>query len=276
VLDGVVVETDAQIPEQAVRFLLAKGVKFAVRTREPPDANYPWKQDGPWWRLEYEPLGPKGWIGESAYAPVRNWRPGALPRTRINVVILGVLFAIFALGSSLLRGRMRIAAMTLVSIGAIGAFGVFALRQPLQREASGGIVILNESLQQNDSWNYYTSVSEAFGLASFNGMTRPMPMSLEHLRSFDPRLVCAGDGRPFLFLVNAARGRTICFFNSGVNPRTGELMPLPTTSSPLRTLVGEFYASPAARVVGEGSGGEGSIPYVEEWPTVIIDRRKNE
>jgi hypothetical protein len=270
VLDAVIIDGNAKLNEQAVRFLLAKGVHFAVRSPNAPDAVWPWKKDEEWWSLTYGPLGPRESVGEAAYAPVGNWSIGMLTRTRCLVIVLAVMFSIVVLGASLLRGTARGVAIGMVVLGAVLALGVFETRQPVLRQAMGSVVVVSDDFIQTDLWNYQTAMRETRGVMAWNGLTRPMVMSVEHAPNFDLRLVCMPSGRPLMFETTPRRGRVMCWRTSGVNPRTQEVMPLSTTLSPMRTVAQEFYG----HVVGEGPEGEVSVEYEERWRAVIVEGRK--
>jgi hypothetical protein len=187
--------------------------------------------------------------------------------------MLAILFSILVLGASLLRGKRRLLAVAVVVIGAAAAVSLFARRQPVLREASGGVVVLTDELVQTDVWSYQTSTRAATAMVAWNGLTRPMPVSIEHARDFAMELICREDGGPLVFMLHPSNGRVMCFYTSGVNPRTPELMPIATTSSPLRALAPYFYTGVGARLVGEGPAQPRSTAYSERWPTVILDRR---
>ena len=271
-LDAVIASEPAAIDEQIIRHLLPAGTIFSVRSSDPPDKTWPWLKQGEWWTLRYDALGPSSTFGESVYGPIASVPTGALRLTRVMVVLLALLFAIFVLGASLLPRIALWPVVVVIVASAFWTFHRFDAQLPSLREADGGIVTLTPTFRQTDSWTFQRSVRPMHGPASFNAITRPMLTSAEQARAMDLTLICGPDGSPYLFYGKVTPHSPMVYMTRSVNPiGDDKTVPIATTASPLRTIAEDHYLVPGARIAGEGPQERSFIGYIQRWPTVIID-----
>ncbi len=276
-LDAVIADQPTTIDDQIIRHLLPAGAIFTVRSTAAPDKTWPWAREGDWWTLRYDALGPTSTFGESVYGSIASIPSGALRLTRVMVVLLAILFAILALGASLLPRVALWPVMVVVVASAFWTFHRFDQQLPALREAEGGIVTLTPAFRQTDSWTFQTSVRPTHGPGSFNALTRPMLTSAEQARAMDLTLICGADGSPYLFYGKVTPRAPIVYMTRSVNPIGDDrTAPIATTASPLRTIAEDHYLVPGARITGEGRQERSFIGYIQRWPTVIIDRRPPE
>ena len=262
--------------EVSYRTWLGSGMTIAVRSPpEPASVFFKWKHRGPWWVLQYDPLGGgANALNEdgSAYAPVSGWHPGASPRTRAIVFAFGVIFAILALAASLLRDRFFVtAALVIVTVGSLNLVHLWSKRLPAQYDVASSACIVNGDMFQWDLWKYATPARDGAVVAcpcivdsggpgpgqDTHAAGRPMIISPEQARRQALMLELDVGGEPGRWTARLGRGERLAVVTTLVNSLRrgeGELPPAPpapgATDSPMRSLIGEFYSGAGLRAIG--------------------------
>ena len=251
------------------RALLGSNVVFAVHSGSVPDPLYPWRREGEWWVLRHESLGPREPISSAAYLPISGWTPGASARTRMLVLLTGVVFAIGAVGATLMRSRRAgVAALAGVVVVATIGTGAWA-RASRVKSVESAVITLSEALTQHDLWSYRFSDVAAGCSFDFFGNTRPILFSLEQARTQDVSLECDARGVPKRITARLGRGQKLACMSRIVEPTKLESHPVtPPADSPMLPLVRQAYLAPGVRVLGQVDQDEAE----GAWPAIVLDR----
>jgi hypothetical protein len=272
-LDAVVFdEWSADAPQEQ---LISAGVTLIVRNPERPADGWPWQGRSGHWVIFIPLTGPRGAVFPPAYEPAYAWRPGWPTPLRRQAVLLAVVFSIVALAASLWRRSWQATALVVaLSAAAIGGFAWWGARQPLVREAGGGMVVNDGSIRY-DRWDYVRPLRSGEVSAPWLGR-KPMLASARHLREIDLRLNCDGSGQPTGFTWRGEAGTTVAFLIRSVDANPGPRVIAPQTpvTSPMLALVRGGYLSEGDVVEGEIGPDEPEVDagWSEIWPSVVVRR----
>lgn len=136
--------------------LLANGTTVAVMAPHRPDGPWPWKQMKDGWVARYDVVGPSRLTDSSIYDAVSLGPVGRPPAMRRQIVLLALLFALAAVGATLLRRR---AVWAVVAVSVISTVGIVAWgqSQPTVVVNRVNIVITTGGIEQLDEWMFQRS-----------------------------------------------------------------------------------------------------------------------
>jgi hypothetical protein len=261
-LDAVIV--DGKIDPALVRNLLGDGTIVAVRSRDRPDSRWAWKQDGEFWIVRSQVVGPDEAIGgDAAYLPMQSWRFERPAELRERIVIVSVLVCLLMLATLLVRARWTIAAMLTVALLCGAALELWRRGQPVIQMASGAIIV-DSNQRQIDEWRYFTSAHGAAGEA--DGASRPILLDSQQAARMNLRLQCDADGSDHWRFTLPAGGE-LAFLTRRIEPAMPMLTIRNESRSPLNELARQMYLDAQSKILGETDAADNS------WPTVVIGRR---
>jgi hypothetical protein len=279
-LDAVILDADsaARLTEPQIAGLLAGGVTIAVKSASPPFPNWPWKQQGRYSVLKYNPAGPQGTgssvtgFHENAFLPIADWQPGRTWEFRRKVLIVAALCCILMLALALWRPR-RTWLVTLMLTGIMTVvLGKWWATTATVRQASGEIIVLNDSgLTQTDTWTYQTSSAPRPSTVQWRNITRPIFASRSGEVDISTTLVCTPAGEPKEFEIQIPAHRKVAFVSRIVGFGRPKSAPSTTLASPLSVLVNADYLNP-----GTQSAGQIPAPIsigIEQWNAILLNRQ---
>lgn len=275
-LDAVV--ADVALPEAAgpevIATLLGRGVTLAVRADLKPDARWPWRQQGRWWVMRHDPVGPASAVAPAAYAPVAGWSPGLSHTVRTRVVAAAVLIAIADLAAVLLLPRrLGLPGVLIVTAAAAVTIPAWAARQKTLARIEGDVVTRTGELAQMDSWSYLTDPRDATWTGPWTDAdVRPMLASPEHAARMDMTLECFGDRGPQRLTARLQRNLKLAVLTRSLGPWKPPRWGITSeVNSPMRALINEAYLAPGVRVVGQEPAKQ---TQQREMPTVVLEKRR--
>ncbi len=273
-LDGAVL--DRMPPPERVAALLAAGTTLAVRESDAPRDNWPWQLVGDYWVLRPAIVGPRGATAGGAYDPPQMWDPGRPPAARRQAVLLGVVFALLAVGVSLWRSRLMIVAM--LGLCAVSTLAALAWRRQLSPiiEANGGVIVTSDDFTQRDDWIYRRHLEPTPGSIAGAGLLKPVFASAAQIARTSIRLDVAGrDDASLRFSYRLEPGWTLAFLTRRAAPARWPGAPTTPVNSPLREIA-PLYLVPGLTLAGELPdqlpSGESPPAGVDRWPAVVIER----
>jgi hypothetical protein len=267
-LDAIILDNQAMagLDDNQRSALLAAGVLLAATGDAAPDVRWPWKHRKDLWILQDHPLGPAGELFDSTvFSPTYAWAPGASAVLRRQVVIAGALLGIAVIAIALWRCKVAVAAIILLSL--IWTAGAIYWRHNLGivNQAGGDIVIVSDSLVQQDSWLYERACARGIRRVDWNGSTHPVFASSAQLQSLGMKLVAGGTGN-LAFEYYAIPGETVAFERRDVQPGTAPEL-TDTRNSPMRDLAKDDYLTKGFQIAGEQRAAAAG-----RWDSVIIEK----
>ena len=279
-LDAVILDADsgARLDESQIAGLLAGGVTIAIRTDRPPFPGWPWKRQGEYAVLKYDPAGPDGTgstaagFHEKAFLPIVDWQAGRPWEFRRRVLIIAAVCCILLLAIALWRPRMTWL-WTLALTGAITfALGKWWATTATVQQAGGEIIVLNDGgLTQTDAWTYQTSSAPRPSTLQWSDITRPIFASRGGADDIWISLSCDSTGRPTQFDIRIPANRKLAFLSRTAGPHSPKTQPNPTITSPLTPFANEIYLKEGGKIPGQLPAA--ATPQFQQWNAVIIDRR---
>jgi hypothetical protein len=250
-LDGLLLDAGAaaRVDESQLAILAAGGTAVAVRSDARPAGSWPWRREGAYWVLRYNPVGPRSVVEPDAYQPTYGWARGWPAAFRRRVMLGVALFGIVALALTLWRSRVL--------------------------AAGGAVVVSDGRMTQRDEWTYRTVLRPADVSVPVRGISHVVLHGRQQLDSAGVsgvRLVCAADGGPDRFVGRLEADHALAVVSRSVRPgpAAGVLAGRPTVpvTSPLVLLANQLYPG---RVVGEVNGGTSTEADGQPWGAVLVD-----
>ena len=242
--------------------LLGAGVAFLLRSPERPDTRWPWRRDGEFWTLRYDPPGPRDCFAEPS-AMLASYEPGISVASRRSIVILATIFVIAdPRARRLLRGKNA------ADCDHRRRHRLTACRDPPRGRTRGIQPSAPTHRRRGGPFgDHFRSVAAGFLVVS----SRPASGrgSNERRRSSDARRLSecrcrmgtdaalAGQrtGKIPLFEYQTSPGMKVAFLSRLVMPRGNAVFPANNLhNSPLRLVTDETYLKNGAHIIGEGSG----------------------
>jgi hypothetical protein len=254
-LDAIVI--DAPLAEAKRAELVAAGVVVIVRGQA--TANQP-RIVGP--RAAAEDL--------AAFAPVQGWRAEWPAAFRRRIMLSAIIFAIVAVGVSLLR--FKYSALVLVGICALATVVMWMSwrNRPAVLVRWGGIVVRSSEMTQEDLWVYQATASGSQSSMPWSGVMHPYFESREDRVAMKAVLMCESDGTPSSFSFQLGPGQKIGFLMRSFS----QVAPTQTQhpSTPMELLARRMYLRPGIGIGGTAAPWE--LPGIrsddEAWPTLIL------
>jgi len=250
--------------------LLAGGVTVVVRGEAKPDESWPWEQRGEWWVVSPLRAGPQGAVVPATDDAIAGWNPGWPAPVRRQVVLLGCVFCLLALGASLWRSRMAVGVVVLLSAAAAAGLWWWGTRRPPAPWGQGAVVVTDGRLSQEDQWVFTRALSA--GRFSTASIGRPVFASGEQFAAADVRLKCDASGRPVVLSWHANAGEATAQLFRSVTPAAPLLSTTKAGPSPLRELARQSYLSDGAALQGELPSAADPDPsgWREDWPGILV------
>lgn len=279
-LDAVILDADnaARLDESQIAGLLAGGVTIAVKTASPPFANWPWKRQGEYSVLKYDPAGPEGTgstatgFHDKAFLPIADWLPGRTWEFRRQVLLVATLCCILILALALWRPRMTWLWTLLLTGAMTAALGKWWSTTAAVRQASGEIILLSDGgLTQTDTWTYQTTSAPRPSTVEWRNITRPIFASRSGEDDIQTTLICSPTGEPKQFNIQIPSNRKIAFLSRTVGTKSPRTEPNPNLPSPLLPFANEEYLKEGGKSLGQLPSAAKST--FEEWNAVVSDRR---
>ena len=261
-LDAVILSESAaaRLSVSQRHVLLAGGTLLAVRSARAPDSRWPWKQQGAYWIMRYEPAGPISLIEPAAYAPTYSWDRGLSLAVRRQVLFVAVIFALLALGVTLWRSRWTFVAFCGASAGLLVWWHG---RQTSVLQMTGGVVVVGpDALAQVDRWTWQSPLRRADVRQPAGDLTFPLFASLRQIEQTQICLRCAPDGRPESFAVMLDRNQSIAFLQRELRTDISKA-PLVPAMPPMRDLASDLYLQRSDAIVGQ---------FHSDPPVVVVRR----
>jgi len=271
-LDAIVIVDTPPPKDATIAGLLGNGTDFFVRLQNRPDQRWPWQQEGAFWTLRYDPLGPRDCFAEPS-AVLASYDPGISAVSRGNIMVFATIFVILTLGATLLRGKSRLITIACIAISSLIAIYGWINTQPAARTAGGDVTVISADLLQEDFWWFQAGLRT--NTAHMNGSARPMLSDWSDASAMDLTLVWRDDPAIPLFEYRTSPGKNLAFLTRVVLPRTANMVSAANNlhRSPLRPLVDATYLKNGARIVGEGFDRPPRFGATfDNWPGVTIDR----
>ena len=271
-LDGVLLSRAAlaRLNNSTRAELLAAGTTLAVRSGDRPDSLWPWRREGEWWVLRYDPAGPRSAFQPDAYGPTYGWDRGWPSRFRREVVLFAALFCIAGVGLLLWRPRGVAAAFVVLTVVAAGAFELWRRQQSPMLRLNLGVLVRNESIAQYDAWSWQSPIIATAGEASADGLVHPAVHSLRQIEATQLRLHADGTGQKRSFRFRLGPKQSLAFCGRSVRPAPPPPVALGAASGDLSRFADELYVSQADRIAGEFTT---SLSEAGPARVVVIDRR---
>jgi hypothetical protein len=262
-LHAVCFERAADADPRAMGELLAMGITLIVLGERAPDDVWPWEQAAGGWLLRSNLPGPStAIVGEAAYLPTLNWRPGAPPTTRHNVVIGGVVVSILVLACVLFRrAAVGVAALALTTVVICAVLAFATARQSPVKRMAGTVEATQRHMHQHDAWLYFTSHQAAEERHVLSTGVRPMLADPRQAGALDLRIHWSESGpREVLFQLRdglrfGVLHRTVSTVDLVDLPRPEDLAP-PVAGDPFLLLARRLYVRDDWRIAGQAGRGE--------------------
>jgi hypothetical protein len=280
-LDAVVLDPLAASHLTEARFgtLISHGVAFAIHT--PPEGkpmfpHWPWKQQGDWRYLRYEPAGPRGAAYvEAVQRPVNSLTTGWPVEVRRGLWLTAAIFSILMLLLALWRPRFTvILAVLIAGVFGGGLAGWAHLRKPLII-VGGKVRVISSGITQEDDWAYISCHQNIQANMRWIDTTTLMLASPGQLDQCRARLICYPNGDPDYIYAELQPHSKIAMYCRRGGPRAPETSPSSAITSPLRDLVNDLYLQKGDQVIGEFQStplmASGYTP-ITQWPGVLIHR----
>jgi hypothetical protein len=253
-LDAIVV--DAPLAEAKRAELVATGVLVIVRSQGTAD--------------QPRIVGPRAAAEDlAAFAPVQGWRAQWPAAFRRRIMLSAVIFAIVAMGVSLLRFKYSALALVGVCVLATVVLWMSWRNRPAVLVRWGGVLVRSGEMTQEDLWVYQATASGAQSSMSWSGVMHPYFESREDRLAMKTMLMCDGDGTPNSFSFHLRPGQKIGFLKRSFSP----VLPTPTEppSSPMELLVKRMYLRPGVKIAANAP--PWGLPGMRSdvaWPTLIL------
>jgi hypothetical protein len=264
-LDGLIL-TPGQwqdIPQNTRRDLFAAGVKIAVSGDNPPQESFHWQQTSRWWiaRSVSLPLA----VNPDALTPTEGWIAGTPADLGREIVLLGVLFGIFATGIGLWRSRWMPPALAVFSAGFCS---IIASEYSAPRIAeAGGIVQIAQPAELADSWTYLESHRDADFNVAAPGIAIPILSDPSQSATCNLVLNCDSAGQPISLSGRLKADEPIALLSRAI---AGQIDPvLAPVTSPLRALATPAIY-PGLSVAGQLSNEQPATGAETRWPTILL------
>jgi len=254
-LDAVVLDATAARPEDdKLAGLLAGGVVVAYRSVVKPDERWPWKRRGEYWVLSADIAGPR-FSSEYPvpFAPIQGWEAGWSAPLRWRIVLYGVVFAILALGLSLMRLRFTPLMLLGLSMLFCGLLAVWARGKSAVLIRGVEIRIVNEQMTQSDRWSYFAAANNASLQYLWDApVCRPLFEQSGDRALSGLVLQCDSSGNPSEFIYRLRATMKLAILCRSVTPSVQQMktQDVPATAPPL-SLVRRLYLRPEDALVGE-------------------------
>jgi hypothetical protein len=248
---------------------LAADVQLLLAGARPPDERWPWIEPQGVSVLALRPIGPASSIlAEAGYLPVSAWNPGTAAALRRQVVLAAVLFCIAAVASALLRSRLALVALLLVTIGAAVAMALWSRATSPLRQLGGDIAVDHRLAAQWDRWTYFTSARPgARATMSFLGAQRAILVDAQHAATIELRLRWGDDQAERYFQFTLPAHARIGFLSRVFRPEMPAMIPAPpSATNPWAPLARALYAHEGYAIAGEVELHDGPLVLVVRQP----------
>jgi hypothetical protein len=273
-LDAVILDA-AQLTKERLEAFVAAGVAVVAGSGEvPPEVrDWGWEEVHGVRVLRPALLGPgRAGVSADAFAPVQGWR-AELPRAfRMRVLLYGALVVVLILGAGLLKGRVAITLIVLVSLGSALLLHRWWRARTPELERVGGVFVVDGSKTQYDVWSYRTAVAPVAQEGEWTLATWPFFRELENVRGMSFYFVCRANGAPRRYRYEVASGRMLGLMTRTV--RGGVEKPEPGAGeSAMERLARRLYVRPGYSVAGELSIALPEVDLLSESCGVTVVRR---
>lgn len=246
--------TRAGAAEEHVAALLAAGVEVVVQRETRPPGPWPWEVGPIGWRARVALVGPRARVDGRVYDAVDLRLIGRSPKQRRHAVLLVGLFAVAAVGASLVRRRaaLAVAGVTVFATGGLVAWGG---ANPTLVQERVTVVVVSEHIVQVDDWTFQRSPDR------MQLRIRPAEVGWPVLRSGRHEAqanLMAREGDVSYDVTPALPMALLRRELQAVVPVPPNLVPVDLRT---RRLVG-LYASPAVRLLGVQQGGDAGVPII--------------
>lgn len=255
----------ARLSEDQWQTLAAAGTALIVHSSQAPNRSWPWRKVGNDWVLSYLPAGPDSLTEDEVYMPTYGWERGWPPSFRRRAILLAVLFSIFVTALALWRSRWAVVALLGFCAMTAGGLAWWYSRVSPMLELVRGVMVLDDSVAQYDSWMWRSPVHETDDTMPSVGLTHPYFASAQQIEQTGIRLIYrASDGR-MQFAYHLDRGQSLAFLTRWLIARP-QLPALQPDAGAMRDFAEQFYLGPSARILGQyvadSRDGAGQVPVI--------------
>lgn len=273
-LDGVVLDANAaaRVTQAQLRGLIDAGTAVAIRSSQRPAGAWPWVRAGDYWILRVQLSGPNSSYLPSAYAPTAAWARGAPQTLRKQVLLIGIMIGLLALGATLWPSKASLPLVIIICAATVAGTLMWRSRLPASIEIGGDIFITSSDHAQCDAWTYRSALRPGPQSVAFSGLTKPVLGYRMQVSQTGLRLICAGDGEPRRFEFQMRPEWSIAFIRRSAAPGELSAAVKRPVNSPLRPLAEEIYLKAGDSIVGQTQGSGSTWDGLVIKNTVSPDR----
>jgi hypothetical protein len=252
VLDAIVLSPAVadRVTDAQREMLASAGVILAIRSRQPPDARWPWKQHGDYWVLRHDPVGSIGIIEPSAYAPTYGWERGWPTAFRRQLLVAAAVFVLLAVAVTLWRSKWTSPAFVALCALWAGVLVMWNARRSPVLTLSGGVMVLGDHVAQVDVWHWLSPIRATDAQFPIAGLCHPILPDPKHADQIRLRLICGPDGSPQAFSFHLERGQSLAFLTRLLRTDVSQSSLQPVTE-PLKSFAQELYLRDEQEIAGQ-------------------------
>jgi hypothetical protein len=252
--------------------LLAGGTEIAVRSLDRPDNTLPWEAIDGGWVLRPFIAGPIGCDGNlEAYSPVSGWHPDLPESTRLQTVVVAVLFSIAILACLLLPATWRLTAMGIATAAAALAVDGWRTHSPALFTGTGSVIIHSAPVLQSDHWEFIAARNAATGTCDFTTETWPIFADPSQALASNISLQWKGTAGQLKF--DLPPDGKLAFVSRTLQPPSASATTTPTigqpvlTETPMTAIARALYLHPHDQETTEAGDPWDATAPAPSWPT---------